>query len=149
MLAEINNRIRARRVVGDKGFTLTELLVVIVIIGILVAIAIPVFLGQREAAFVRAVESDVRNSVPAIETYYADGNQYPVDFVATSAGITPVDDDLQISVSDDVTLTYDYTAVAGETGTYTVTGTHSELGTARSWVYDSETGNIEEEAVTG
>ena len=54
---------------GESGFTLIELLVVILIIAILAAIAIPVFLKQREKAFVSQTESAVKNAATAEESY--------------------------------------------------------------------------------
>ena len=57
---------------GEEGFTLIELLVVIIIIGILAAIAIPVFLNQRQKGYDAAVTSDLKNAATAQETYYND-----------------------------------------------------------------------------
>ena len=61
---------------GEEGFTLIELLVVIIIIGILAAIAIPVFLNQRQKGWDAAVQSDLRNAATAQETYLTENATY-------------------------------------------------------------------------
>ena len=64
------------RVQDEKGFTLIELLVVILIIGILAAIALPAFLGQRSRAQDTEAKSAVRQAQTAMETYYTDNQTY-------------------------------------------------------------------------
>jgi type IV pilus assembly protein PilA len=67
---------KLRKERGDEGFTLIELLVVIIIIGILAAIAIPVFLNQRQKGWEAAVQSDLRNAATAQETYLTENAAY-------------------------------------------------------------------------
>ncbi len=93
----------------EEGFTLIELLVVIIIIGILAAIAIPVFLSQREGAWDTAVQSDLRNLATAQETILTSQNSYAT---STENLVSLASDNVNFSdeasyqaVADDPTLT--------------------------------------------
>jgi type IV pilus assembly protein PilA len=65
-----------RRLHADGGFTLVELLVVLIILGILVLIAVSSYLGFRERAANAAARANLRAAIPAAEAYYSTGSTY-------------------------------------------------------------------------
>jgi type IV pilus assembly protein PilA len=99
---------------SDEGFTLVELMVVVLIIAILMAIAIPTFLGAREKAQDRAIQANLRNALTAEKVYYVDAEEYS----ATVTDIQPNEPSLTFqagyaattSTPGDVFLAIDATA---------------------------------------
>ena len=65
-------KIRNRMVSDEKGFTLIEMLIVIIILGILLAIAVPAYLKFKDRANQGAAQANIRAMVPAMEAFNAD-----------------------------------------------------------------------------
>jgi prepilin-type N-terminal cleavage/methylation domain-containing protein len=75
---------------GWKAFTLIELLIVVAIIAILAAIAVPNFLEAQVRAKVSRVKSDLRTLATGLESYFVDNNKYPPTPVVDDGGIRPI-----------------------------------------------------------
>lgn len=89
---------------ADDGFTLIELLVVVVIIGILLAIAIPLYLNYEKGARNKSAASDLRTAISTIEVCNSDNDALPASFT-TTAPVSPCANE-SITVSNGTTLSY-------------------------------------------
>ncbi|MBI2168095.1 MAG: prepilin-type N-terminal cleavage/methylation domain-containing protein [Actinobacteria bacterium] len=98
MLEAIRNRKK------EDGFTLIELMVVVLIIAILVAIAVPTFLGARGSSQDRAAQSDLRNALSAAKLFYADNETY-AEASMTASELGDIEPSLVFSATETVVNT--------------------------------------------
>ena len=131
-----------KRAKGDTGFTLIELLVVVVILGVLIAIAIPLYLNYRKGANDASAQSDMRNAVNVLEQCNSDNGKYPTVNILFPAGGGPV------TVTGDTTCstktvnlssgtTMNYVAISGTS--YVLYDTNSS-GAGKFYCYASSAG---------
>ncbi len=123
-----------RKVKEERGFTLIELLIVVAIIAILAAIAIPQFAKYKERAARSTAVSDATNLASEIEAYYADYDSYPTSVSGSNVVIVGHD---TFSLSKYNQLV----SYAGGPGGYSYTISNTQYG--KSVIYNSTTGGVD------
>ncbi len=114
-----------KRMNNRKGFTLIELVVVIAILGILAALAIPRLSGSREKAVKATVEADARTIFSDLEVKYAEDGKYPESYTLSGSFTGTVSEYKTTDNGEKYSMTYTH-----KDGKYSVEITEAGVGTA-------------------
>jgi type IV pilus assembly protein PilA len=135
------SKLREKRAQDENGFTLIELLVVVAILGVLIAIAIPLYLNYRKGANDSATQSDVRNAISVLEVCNASNASYPALAAGTTwttATVAPCAGQ-QINLSSGTSLKYTSSATTAPATSYILVGTNAN-GAVKFYCYNSASG---------
>ncbi len=121
-----------RRIKSEHGFTLVELMITVVIVGILASVAIPLYTGNIKRAKAAEADAALGSIRTALRVYYAENSAYPTEasYVAVTTLSIDVDSTDLIGTYFAAT-TYTYQSAAGTSFTLRATGTGSQSGINR------------------